>query len=467
MAKGAVVVLDVGKTLAKATLWSPERRMVERRSRPNERVTEGGLPSLDYKGIEGFLAEALTDFAKLAEVTAIVPVAHGAAAAVVAGQGLAMAPLDYEAVPPDEIKQAYENIRDPFAITGSPCLPLGLNLGTQLYWLKTIRPKEFESGRILTWPQYWAWRLCGVASIEGTSLGCHTDLWEPTKNRPSPMAVAQGFAKQFAPLHKAADVLGTLTPEWCARTGLPQSCKVLCGIHDSNAALAASRLHSAIANRECTVLSTGTWFIAMRTLEAGMESPKLAENRDCLFNVDAWGNPVPSSRFMGGREAEVLEDSAGDFVDVAKNGDALMRFAKQAVEAGVMALPAIEPGVGPFPKNAGKWIKRPEDKVARRAVAGLYLALMADSALNLIGAQTRIVIEGRFAGDPVFTRALASLRPKDTIYLSYAQDSLAFGALGLLDGTIPAQSEMAGVKPLEFDIARYAEGWRDLVRTGA
>jgi hypothetical protein len=241
----------------------------------------------------------------------------------------------------------------------------------------------------------------------------------------------------------------------------------LCGIHDSNAALAASRLHAEIANRECTVVSTGTWFIAMRTLEAGMESPTLAENCDCLFNVDAWGNAVPSSRFMGGREAEILEAGDGDFVDVSKNADALMRLAKDCVEAGVMALPAIEPGVGPYPKNTGKWIGRPDDKLKRRAAAGLYLALMADAALNLIGARTRIVIEGRFAGDPVFTRALASLRPKDSIYLSYAQDSLAFGALGLLDGTIPAQSEMAGVKPLEFDIARYAENWRDLVKTGA
>jgi L-fuculokinase len=29
------------------------------------------------------------------------------------------------------------------------------------------------------YPQYWAWRLCGAAASEATSLGCHTDLWHP------------------------------------------------------------------------------------------------------------------------------------------------------------------------------------------------------------------------------------------------------------------------------------------------
>lgn len=467
MAKGSVIVLDVGKTLAKATLWSPDRRLLEKRTRPNARVSERGLPCLDYKAIEEWLAGVLTEYAAMAEIDAIIPVGHGASGCLVDGDTLVLAPLDYEASPPDEIRQAYLAARDDFAVTGSPALPMGLNFGTQLFWLQTEFPEEFARGTILMWPQYWAWRLCGEKAVDVTSLGCHTDLWQPTANKPSPMAVAQGWAAQMAPVRAPSDVLGTVTAEWSARTGLPATCKVLCGLHDSNAALLASRLDPEIANRECTVLSTGTWFIAMRTLAKASDSPVLTEDRDCLFNIDAWGNPVPSSRFMGGREAEILEDSAGDFVDVAGNADTLLALAKTAVEEGIFAVPSFEAGVGPFPKLTGRWIKRPEDKVGRRAIAALYLALMANATLDLIGARSRIIIEGRFGGDPVFTKALAALRPADAIYLSNAQDNLAYGALGLLDGTIPGQSEVRKVEALDFDIAPYAAAWRDMVAAGA
>ena len=460
MAKGSVIVLDVGKTLAKASLWSPARQPVERRSRPNLRAVENGLPCLDYAGIEQWLAETLADFAQKADIEAIVPVGHGASGCLVDGGRLALAPLDYEAEPPDDIRRRYLALRDRFEVTGSPCLPAGLNLGAQLYWLQSARPKDFARGRFITWPQYWAWRLAGVEATEVTSLGCHTDLWAPVAKRPSPLAVSQGWAARFAPLRPASDVLGAVTEEWVRRTGLPRSCRVVCGIHDSNAALLATRLQ--LGNRECTVLSTGTWFIAMRTLPSAADSPALSEDRDCLFNVDVAGNPVPSSRFMGGREAELLEASQGGFVDVAGHAGELLRLARQAVDDGVYALPTFEAGVGPYPRNAGRWVHRPDSALARRAAAGLYLALMTDRALELIGARIRIVIEGRFAGDPVFTRALASLRTDDAIYLSNAQDNLAAGALSLLDGEIPAQAELARVEPLEFDVAAYAECWREM-----
>jgi len=463
LSKGSVVVLDVGKTLAKATLWSPARQMIERRSRPNERLLEDGLPCLDYMGIEHWLAETLEHFAQVAEIGAIIPVAHGASACLVDKDRLALAPLDYEAVLPDAIRRDYEALRDKFAVTGSPRLPAGLNLGAQLFWLQSERPDKFARGHILTWPQYWAWRLSGVEATEVTSLGCHSDLWLPAGKRPSPMAVKLGWAERFAPLHDASDVLGTVVTRWRSSTGLPRHCRILCGIHDSNAAFLASRLHPEIGNRECTVLSTGTWFVAMRSLPGAAESPRLAEHRDCLFNVDVAGNPVPSSRFMGGREAELLEASEGSFVDVASHSAELLLLAKRMIADGVFALPTFEAGVGPYPQKIGRWIDRPDDKLARRAATGLYLALMADSSLDLIGARSRIIIEGRFGGDPVFTRALASLRPDDSVYLSNARDNVAFGALGLLDGAVPAGSEMTRVDRLDFDIAQYAGHWRELV----
>ncbi len=46
---------------------------------------------------------------------------------------------------------------------------------------ESVFPGDFARvSTILTYPQYWAFRLTGVAANEVTSLGCHTDLWNPT-----------------------------------------------------------------------------------------------------------------------------------------------------------------------------------------------------------------------------------------------------------------------------------------------
>ena len=70
----------------------------------------------------------------MAPIRCIVPVAHGAAAVLMAGETPAMPALDYEHPAPDQYAAELAPLLDPFALTGSPVLPLGLCLGAQLYW---------------------------------------------------------------------------------------------------------------------------------------------------------------------------------------------------------------------------------------------------------------------------------------------------------------------------------------------
>lgn len=468
MRHGCVVVLDVGKTLAKLTMWSPERRLIERRDYRNKPVKSDGYPALDVDGIEAWLGAALKDFARLGEIVAIVPVGHGAAACLVDDNGLCLAPLDYEAEPPPEVRTQYLSLRDPFALTGSPSLPAGLNLAVQLLWLESIAPDRAKRGLIVTWPQYWAWRLCGVAATEVSSLGCHTDLWMPAAGRPSPMAVKQGWAERFAPLHRAGKVLGSVTTEWRERCNLPKDCLVLCGLHDSNAALWAMRGYPEVGGRECTVLSTGTWFVAMRSdvARANTDLTSLHENRDCLVNVDIAGKPVPSARFMGGREAELIEVPTAFPVDTKAKRDLLVHTAEILVKDGIFVLPTFQKGVGPFPGNTGRWNpQQPADQLSRRAMAGLYLAMMANVSLDLIASQETLVIEGRFVDDPVFTRVLAALRGDQQVYLSHASNCLAYGTLRLIDADLPPQDVLTRVVPFDIDLASYASQWRRMTQS--
>lgn len=410
-------------------------------------VAQGG--GLDAEGIAGWLVDALAHYAGH-PVEAIIPVAHGAGVAAVADGALAFAPLDYEHTIPEAAMAAYRAQRDAFALTGSPALPDGLNIGSQLHLLEQLHGDDFRRATLLPWAQYWAWFLSGEARSEVTSLGCHSDLWAPAKGDFSPMAERRGWAAQFAPMTQAGEVIGTLRADLAAQTGLPATARVHAGLHDSNAALLAARGFAEIAGQEATVLSTGTWFIAMRTAAEPVDPAALPEARDCLVNVDAFGQPVPSARFMGGREIELLGERI-DHPGTASAADVLY--------SGAMVLPGQVPGSGPFPTSTGRWINRPEDRTERAAAVALYAALMADVSLSLIGAKGVLLIEGRFAASEIFTRALAALRPATRVYTASGEADVSFGALRLLLPELAPPGALKLVAPIEADLAAYRAEW--------
>ena len=458
-----MVVLDIGKTMSKLTLWTPAGELVERRTRPNDRVDGPGYLALDAAGIESWLADTLRDFAALAPIEAIIPVGHGAAAAVVKNGRLAAPPMDYEQPMPAAERADYDSGRDPFARTGSPALPDGLNLGAQLHHLEALDPGLLsDDATILPWPQYWAWLLSGVAASEVTSLGCHSDLWQPPAARPPALASSRGWADKLPPLHRAGDVLGPIRPEWAERTGLPASTVIYCGIHDSNAALLAARGFPEIADHESTVLSTGTWFVAMRSPapDAEVQIDRLPEARDCLVNVDAFGRPVPSARFMGGREIELLTGIDTRRIDIVPDQPQLVASLPQVLASGAMVLPTFAGGFGPFPHARGRWVGMPVEQAERRAAVSLYAALVADVSLDLIGACDRILIEGRFAEAQIFVRGLATLRPETAIYVANAHNDVSYGALRLIVPDLQPKAQLARVEPLELDLGAYRSRWR-------
>ncbi len=451
MAEGTCIVADFGKTNAKLTLWSPEGECLARETRANAVQVPGAYLPLDIVGITDWLVQTLQKFAGH-PVQAIIPVAHGAAVAGVRGDRLAFAPPDYEWELPAEMLNDYRKQRDAFAVTGSPAFPMGLNIGSQLHYLESLG--ALDGAVLMPYAQYWAWLLSGAATSEVTSLGCHSDLWCPAAQDWSPMAKARGWGSQFAPLVRAGDVIGTLRPDLAAQTGLSPAVRIHAGLHDSNAALVAARGFHEIAEQEATVLSTGTWFVSMRSPQEPVDLSGLPETRDCLVNVDVAGRPVPSARYMGGRELERL----GAVIDVPG-----IEGLAEALASGAMILPAMVPDCGPFPEARGSWINEPADAAPWRAAAALYAAMMAKTSLDLISAKGTLLIEGRFARSDLFTRALASLSLETQVYTASAEADVSFGALRVIDPAIRPAGELVRVEPLEQDVRSYYARW--LART--
>ncbi len=449
---GAIVVIDIGKSNAKLALVDPDSRAVAAvRTMANTVRTDGPYPHFDVDALWHWIVDGLADIAREAEVATISVTAHGACAALTTADGLSLPIIDYEFDGPDEVHDAYRRACGDFRETLSPDLPNGLNVGRQLFWLSRKFPKEFgEIEAILPYAQYWVWRLTGRKVAEVTSLGCHTDLWVPEAGTYSQLAVNEGWDRLFPPLAKAWDTVGTLARDVAERTGIGANCRVVAGIHDSNASLLP---HLLTRQAPFAVLSTGTWTIV---LAPGGSIEQLDPARDCLANVDAFGHPVPSTRFMAGREFGILADG-----DVEPNEADVARVVGEQI----MALPTFAPGTGPFGKAQGRWTVDPQNLSPgeRAAAASLYCALVTETCLSLAGAAGPVIVEGRFARNRLFLAALAKRVPRPVVAEPDATGTvdgatlLAFGP----DAKLPPR-EAPAVAPLACDLTPYAEAWRHL-----
>ncbi|MES1262814.1 MAG: L-fuculose kinase, partial [Peristeroidobacter soli] len=329
----------------------------------------------------------------------------------------------------------------------SPSLPQGLNLGRQLFYLQTRRSALFQRGaHILLYPQYWAWRLSGRMAAEVTSLGTHTDLWRPHEHTYSSLARKQGWARMMPPQHPANARLGRIKPALAAATGLPESCEVACGIHDSNASYLRFLMDR---EREAfTVVSSGTWTIVMANRG---DLRRLTEQRDMLANVNAFGAPVATARYMGGREYEAIAQS-GDEPTV----DAVI----EVLSLGAIALPSFA-SAGPYSGRAGR-LEGVDNLhgTQRAALATLYSAMMTTCLIESLGAAGEIFVDGPLARNPLFARLLAACVPVGTVR-TYPEGGGTRVAAHLARLPSQAAGALQSVVPLRLPgLLEYQSNWR-------
>lgn len=452
MPRRHIAVIDIGKTNAKlALVEAGTLREVAVVTRPNTVLPGPPWPHFDLEGHWAFFLDHLRGFHAAHGVDAISVTTHGAAGVLLDAQGdLAVPMLDYEHPGPDALAHRYDDIRPPFGETGSPRLPMGLNLGAQLFWLFETHPDLADRvAHVLTYPQYWGYRLTGAFATDVTSLGCHTDLWNPWEGRFSTLVDRLGIAEKIAPARRSGEVIGTLLPEVAAATGLAADTPVTCGIHDSNASL-----YPYVLGRRApfSVVSTGTWVVCMAMQG---DTPKLDPVRDVLVNVNAAGQPVPSARFMGGREYEIIR--AGSDARPTPGDRA------RVLAGGVMILPAVEPASGPFRGQEMRCQGRPETEAERIAALSFYLALMTDTCLALVGAKGPVIVEGPFARNTDYLDMLAILRP-DGVEVATSVTGTATGAALLCQPEAEAPATRAVAIPDDYaPLAAYAALWRGAI----
>ena len=287
-----IAVFDIGKTNKKLLLFDEQYQMVyESSERLDEIQDEDGDPCEDVHLLTRWMK---TKFSELQtnpgfEIRALNFSGYGASFVYLDAQGDVAAPLyNYLKPYPEALAQQFYQqngkLHKLCVETASPPLK-SLNSGMQLFRIKCENPALFKRIKYaLHLPQYLSYVFSGVPLTEITSLGCHTHLWDFSKQDYHDWVKKEGLVEKFPPLSSASIV------------GQYQGIPVGPGYHDSSAALVPYLRNNP---EPFLLLSTGTWSISMNPFNG---TPLTLEDfaQDCLCYLTPEGQQVKSSRLFTG-----------------------------------------------------------------------------------------------------------------------------------------------------------------------
>jgi sugar (pentulose or hexulose) kinase len=440
-----IAVLDIGKTNLKLLVACEDGWPLETHSLPNAANTSGPYLAYDLAGLEEWFLDALAIVSRRHAIGAVIATAHGCGAVLVDEDKPVLPMMDYEAVSPPAIDEAYARIAPTYREVFSGIGAGAMQLAKQLLWQESAFPAEFARAKAyLTTAQFFAMRLGGRAASEISQLAAQGHIWDLCRHQPSSIMRKRGWAHLLPQRALAGALLGTISEDVAKRTGLAPSTEILCGVHDSNANLFR---YKAAGMTDASIVSTGTWMIGF---QRDLDLDKLDASRAMVLNIDVDGENVPSTLTMTGREYQLIRKEKGA-VDAA-----VLAALPTLVARRTLALPSFVGDDGLFPGAAhrGRIIGPPPETPAEwQGLAVLYAAFSANRCLDTLGSAKRIVIDGGFANNLPFSRCLAALRPSQCVSVSQSCDGTALGAALLwrrFARTLPVSSVMLeSVTPLD------------------
>jgi sugar (pentulose or hexulose) kinase len=280
-----ILIFDIGKTNKKILLFNEQYEVVlEKSVQFPEIKDEDGYPCDDV--------EALTNWVKLSveeisqepaySVRAIHCTAYGASFVYIDEAGKVVAPL-YNYLKPLQAstKELFVERYGPLSRiclqTASPDLD-NLNSGLQLFRLKVEHPETFSRIKwALHLPQYIHYVITGEIASDITSIGCHTFLWDFSKNNYHYWVMEEHIEKILPPIRSHV------------------------GLHDSSSALIP---YFKTFAEPFVLISTGTWCISLNPFN---QTPLTVEelNNDTLCYMSYTGQPIKASRLFAGKKHEV------------------------------------------------------------------------------------------------------------------------------------------------------------------
>jgi len=280
-----ILIFDIGKTNKKLLLFNKQYEVVHEQSiQFAEIIDEDDFACDDVDALTQWVTSSMEEISQNTDfsIEAIHCSAYGASFVYLDEEGKVLTPLynylkPYQKRTKELFAERYGPMADFCLQTASPDLD-NLNSGLQLFRIKIEHPEIFAKIKwALHLPQYIHYVITKEIASDITSIGCHTMLWDFTRNDYHAWVKEEGIDKILPPIQSHV------------------------GLHDSSAAL----IPYLKAFQEAFVLiSTGTWCISLNPFN---QSPLTVDelNQDTLCYLSYTGQPIKASRLFAGKKHEV------------------------------------------------------------------------------------------------------------------------------------------------------------------
>lgn len=408
------IVLDIGKTNVKLTFVdSFNNKTIKFFKTKQKNIYRHGIKILNSNSIFEWALKKITYIGRKHNLDKFVCTAHGTSIALISYDDKELlACTDYE-YKFDKLFNNYKKIAPKFSESFSPFLENGLNIGQQIYYLYKRKQKLIkETKYILNYPQYVVWKLTSSFSSEISYVGCHTHLWDFKRNKLSSFVKKIKLEKKFPQIRKAWDTIGQ---KQIGKSNL----KIINGIHDSNASYLYFK-NSDIKN--FTLVSTGTWYIIFN-----QKTPlkNLNPSLDMLANIDVFGKPVPTMRFMGGREYDHL---MGVF-KISNKTRAIKNFSFHDY----LIYPSYASGGGFSINKINISFYERLNKGQIYYLICLYISFVINFCLNKMKSSNTIILDGPITKNITIMKILSSLREKQIVLKNKREIGTTLGATNLFN----------------------------------
>ncbi len=443
-----IAIFDIGKTNKKLFLFNERYEIVWEKAEQFAEITDDdGDACEDLKQLTRWVKQSLKQAVALPE--------FNVQAVNFSTYGASFVHLDEECRPvghlynylkplPESIRQRfYSTYGDEATLsleTASPALD-SLNSGLMLYRIKHDKPRLFR--RIwysLHLPQYLSFLFTRQVLSDVTSIGCHTMLWDFSRNQYHDWVLAEKLDHILGPVLPSDSLLKAMVVERPLYMGI--------GLHDSSAALIPY-----IASFQASpfvLISTGTWCVSMNpfTRIDGAHSPLTLEELqyDCLYYLTYKGQPVKSSRLFAGHEheqqvrrlAEHFGVAVDRYTEVAYDPALLNKFRGHTTPTDPHSSGTMQ-GDRMISMKGSLFGER--NLVAFASYEEAYHQLMLDimvqqvlsTQLVLAGSSTttpvrRIFVDGGFSKNPIYMQLLATAFPEMEVFAASVAQASALGA---------------------------------------
>lgn len=435
-----IAVFDIGKTNKKLLLFNEHYQVVFEQSRNlAETVDEDGFPCEDLDSLKHFVLSTMRSIFSDPnfDIKAVNFSSYGASLVYLDENGESLTPLyNYLKPYPDVLlEQFYSKYggKEEFAYkTASPVLG-SLNSGMQLYRIKYERPELLQKIKtVVHLPQYLSYLISGKLVTDITSIGCHTNFWDFSKNEYHQWLRDEDLLDKLAPIAASDERIKTNFDGHVFDAGI--------GLHDSSAAI----IPYLISFTEPFVLiSTGTWCISLNPFNASPLTKEELES-DCLCYLQYKGTPVKASRLFAGHEHEQEVNRIAEYYGQPKS-----RFEEMSFDKSLLGLKFEEEHEQDFSK-LDLSVFSSDAEAYHHLIWNLIIKQKTSTQLILNGSNVnRIFVDGGFSKNAIYMNLLSFMFPDMEVYAASMAQATAMGTALVVHqslGDLPIPNDLIELK---------------------